>query len=233
MSQCSDIVLPSSPLLAVCLPWNWAEQTLGTELLDGCFSSGSECPLLAQSVPNPLKLVRATPWRRTKTTPAKWVSARRRELFVQLHNIRDRVPERCQIAGVSSFESLGICLAAVKAAHVGATEDVQALLQQESAGDPTVPVAKRVNQQELMMEGGHRDKLFRIGRRLADIAAYDPRNFLPQEIEAFRNRYEQAFGERLSQDAEDLMDRLEELYRVILKRLPEPPSGSLPSNHPS
>ena len=58
--------------------------------------------------------------------------------------------------------------------------------------------------------------------------------FLPEEIEAFRDRYEEVFGERLSQGgAEDLMDRLEELYRIILKYPPEPPPSTLPTNHPS
>jgi len=49
-------------------------------------------------------------------------------------------------------------------------------------------------------------------------------DFLPEEIAAFRDRYTEAFGEPLTEDAAlDMMDRLAELYRIILKRPPSDP----------
>lgn len=53
----------------------------------------------------------------------------------------------------------------------------------------------------------------------------------PEEIEEFRARYEKAFGESITYDkAEDMMEQFMELYRIILKRPPNPPPGTLPSN---
>jgi len=56
-------------------------------------------------------------------------------------------------------------------------------------------------------------------------------NLTPEEIEEFRVRYEKAFGESITYGkAEDMMGQLRELYRIILKRPPDPPPGTLPSN---
>tara|TARA_R110002124_G_scaffold243235_1_gene408299 strand:+ start:8017 stop:8244 length:228 start_codon:yes stop_codon:yes gene_type:complete len=49
----------------------------------------------------------------------------------------------------------------------------------------------------------------------------------PDELEEFKTRYQHAFNVRLSdEEALDLADRLEELYRVVLDRSAEP--GELP-----
>lgn len=59
-------------------------------------------------------------------------------------------------------------------------------------------------------------------------------DFLPEEIEEFRVRYEKAFGESITYGkAEDMMGQLGELYRIILKRPPDPPPGVLPGNLPN
>lgn len=43
------------------------------------------------------------------------------------------------------------------------------------------------------------------------------------ELEEFKTRYEHVFGTRLSDDeALDLADRLEELYRIVLRRSAAP-----------
>ena len=55
----------------------------------------------------------------------------------------------------------------------------------------------------------------------------------PEEIEEFRALYEKAFGESLSYDiAEDKMEQLLELYRIILKLPPEPPPAAPPNSLP-
>jgi hypothetical protein len=56
----------------------------------------------------------------------------------------------------------------------------------------------------------------------------------PEEIEEFRARYEKAFGESITHGkAEDMMEQLMELYRVILKRPPDPPPSVLRTNLPN
>lgn len=45
----------------------------------------------------------------------------------------------------------------------------------------------------------------------------------PEELEDFKARYQNAFNVRLSdEEALDLADRLEELYRIVLNRSAEP-----------
>lgn len=49
----------------------------------------------------------------------------------------------------------------------------------------------------------------------------------PEELEEFKTRYEHAFNIRLSDgEALDLVDRLEELYRIVLDRSADP--GEMP-----
>lgn len=59
-------------------------------------------------------------------------------------------------------------------------------------------------------------------------------NLTPEEIEEFRVPYEKAFGESITYGkAADMMEQLMELYRIILKRPPDPPAGILPRNFPN